>query len=267
MKLKEALAGTVPEESLRRLSNHFDVIGNVAVLSLPPALEPYKKTVAAAVMAGRRNIYTVLNKVTMVSGDARTARYEVLAGGTTVTTHTEFGFRYRLDVTKAFFSTAMAYERMRVIDQVEPGERVLVPFCGIGPFAIPAAAKGAPVTGIEKNVDAFFWLNENIALNHVRPAFTAILGDAFDTPRIAGSSFDRIIIPTPYGMDAILPVLSPFLAPGGMIHFYTFKNRRQVPGIIDAFAHDGFSVTYYRSCGNVAPGISRWVFDIEAETG
>ncbi|HXX56015.1 MAG TPA: RsmD family RNA methyltransferase [Methanoregula sp.] len=267
MKLKQALAGTVPEESLRLLSNHFDVIGNVAVLSLPSALEPYKKTVAAAIMAGRRNIYTVLNKVTMVTGDARTARYEVLSGGTTVTLHTEFGFRYRLDVTKAFFSTALAYERMRVTDQVEPGERVLVPFCGIGPFAIPAAARGAPVTGIEKNADAFFWLNENVALNHVRNLFTAIRGDAFDTSPIAGSTFDRIIIPTPYGMDAILPVLSRFLAPGGMIHFYTFRNRRQVPGILAAFAENGFSVTYYRSCGNVAPGISRWVFDIETRTG
>ncbi|HUH78702.1 MAG TPA: hypothetical protein VLY83_02270 [Methanoregula sp.] len=267
MKLREALAGTIPEEALRHLSNHFDVIGDVAVLSLPPPLEPYKKTVAAAITANRRNIYTVLNRVAMASGEARTARYEILAGTTTVTLHTEFGFRYRLDVTKAFFSTGLAYERMRVIDQVEPGERVLVPFCGVGPFAIPAAAKGAPVTGIEKNPDAFLWLNENIAINHVRSAFTAIRGDAFDTSLLSGASFDRIIIPTPYGMDGILPVLSPFLTGGGMIHFYTFKNRGQVPGLLRSFGRHGLSPTYYRACGNVAPGISRWVFDLETGAG
>ncbi len=168
MKLNELLAGTIPEEALKALSNHFDVIGDVAILSLPQELSPYKKAIASAIVTNRRNIYTVLNKVTKLRGETRTATYEILAGDTTVALHREYGFQYRFDVTKVFFNVHLAYERMRIADQVEPGENILVPFCGVGPFAIPAAAKGAKVFGIENNPDAFFWLDENIALNKVR---------------------------------------------------------------------------------------------------
>ena len=47
------------------------------------------------------------------------------------------------------------------------GERVLVPFCGVGPFVIPAAARGAEITAIEQNQEACRWLSENVLLNGV----------------------------------------------------------------------------------------------------
>jgi tRNA (guanine37-N1)-methyltransferase len=263
MNLNEVLAGTLPDNALRHLSGHFDVMGDIAIISLPVELSPHKKTIASAIVTSRRNISTVLNKVTKVSGDTRTATYEILAGNTTVALHREFGFQYRFDVTRVFFNVHLAYERMRVIDQVGPGEKVLVPFCGVGPFAIPAAARGASVVAIENNHEAFSWLNGNIALNKVRNSVIAIEGDALDTSLLPRNRFDRIIVPTPYGLDGIFDILSPFVAPGGMIHFYTFKNKRQIPGVAGEFERKGFTITCCRSCGNVAPGISRWVFDLE----
>ncbi|MDD1693218.1 MAG: RsmD family RNA methyltransferase [Methanoregula sp.] len=262
MRLKDLLKGTVPEDALARFSGHFDVIGNVAIVSIPPELEEYKKTIAETILSGRRNIYTVLNKVHKVRSEARTASYEILAGDTTMTRYREFGFQYRFDVMKVFFNIHLAYERMRVTDQVEPGEQVLVPFCGVGPFAIPAAARGAHVVAVEQNPDAYTWLQENIALNHVRNTITAIRGDARDTALLPKRRFDRIIIPTPYGMDFILDVLAQFAIREGMIHFYTFKAKNEIPALVDEFAGKGFDLTYQNTCGNVAPGISRWVFDL-----
>ena len=267
MKLRDVLSGILPEEALRHVSNHFDVIGDIAIVSLPPELAGYKKLIAAAIVTNRRNIYTVLNKVTMVSRDARAASYEILAGETTVALYREFGFYYRFDVTKVFFSVHLAYERMRITDQVEPGEEVLVPFCGVGPFCIPAAAKGGRVMAVENNPDAFLWLNENIGLNKVRSTMTVIQGDAFDTDLLPRHGFDRIIIPTPYGMDQIFDTLAPFVMPGGMIHFYTFKKKHEIPALENDFERKGFGITFSRPCGNVAPGVSRWVFDLERESG
>ncbi len=266
MRLKDLLKGSVPDDALNRFSGHFDVIGDIAILSLPPELEEYKKTIAETILAGRKNIYTVLNKVHKVQSDARTASYEILIGDTTVTRYREFGFQYRFDVTKVFFNVHMAYERMRVTNQVEPGEDVLVPFCGVGPFAIPAAARGARVVAIEQNPEAYAWLRENIALNGVRHMITTINGDARNTGLLPETRFDRIIIPTPYGMDSILDVLSPFAGSEGMIHFYTFRARNEIPALIDEYRKKGFDLTYYNSCGNVAPGISRWVFDLVKRT-
>jgi tRNA (guanine37-N1)-methyltransferase len=262
MRLKELLKGTVPDDALAGFSGHFDVVGDIAIVTIPPGLGAYKKTIAGAILASRKNIYTVLNKVQKVRSDARTASYEILIGDTTVTRYREFGFRYRFDVTKVFFNVHMAYERMRVANQVEPGEDVLVPFCGVGPYAIPAASRGARVVAIEQNPDAYGWLRENIVLNHVREGIEAILGDARDETLLAGRRFDRIIIPTPWGMDDILDRLAPSARRDGMLHFYTFAPVNEIPARVEDLGRKGFELTYQNRCGNVAPGISRWVFDL-----
>jgi len=262
MGLKEQLRGIIPDQALFLISDHFEVIGDIAVISIPQELFNYKQQIAQEIISRRKNIYTVLNKVSKVSGDERTAGYEILAGDTTVTLHHEFGFSYRLDVSRVFFNTRLSYERMRVADQAECGERILVPFCGVGPFAIPVAAKGAQVVAIEQNPEAYRWLEENISLNKVRKMITAIHGDACDIRLLPRQKFDRMIIPAPYGMDGILDLLSPLVEQGGMIHLYTFKTKNEIPPLIEEYAQKGFDLTYYNSCGNVAPGVSRFVFDL-----
>jgi hypothetical protein len=62
LRLREQLAGTLPGELLQHLSNHFDVIGDIAILTLPPELLPYKLLIAAAIITNRRNIYTASTK-------------------------------------------------------------------------------------------------------------------------------------------------------------------------------------------------------------
>ncbi|NMB78829.1 MAG: class I SAM-dependent methyltransferase family protein [Methanomicrobiales archaeon] len=262
MGLKKQLEGVLPAGALPFVSDHFEVIGDIAVLSLPVELELYGKIIAASIVAHRKNIYTVLNKNEQIRGPSRTARYEVLCGETTVTVYREFGFMYRFDVTRSFFSTRLAYERNRVTAQVEPGERVYVPFAGVGPFAIPAAARGAEVWAVEMNPDAFRWLTENIRLNHVETRCHARQGDALAVAALPVHRFDRIIIPAPYGMDHALDSFLPCLACGGMAHWYTFKTKEEIPALLQEFESRGLTVTFYSDCGNVAPGVSRYVFDL-----
>jgi tRNA (guanine37-N1)-methyltransferase len=261
MGLRDQLAGKIPTGLLLHVSDHFEVIGDVAVLGVPAELEPYRQTLAQAIVSRRKNITTVLAKTEKITGESRTAAYEVLLGDTTVTVHCEFGFSYRIDVGSSFFSSRMASERKRVTDQVKPGEMLYVPFAGVGPYVIPAAARGAVVWAAEKNPDAFRWLGENIALNRVGENCHIRMGDALDTSTLP-QAFDRLIIPAPYGMDSALGRLLPLLADGGMAHFYTFKTKEQVPGLIAAYEKAGLEVARYSSCGNVAPGVSRFVFDL-----
>jgi tRNA (guanine37-N1)-methyltransferase len=267
MGMRDQLAEILPAYVLPYVSDHFEVIGDIAVLAVPAELEPWKHTLAQAMISHRKNIAAVLNKKEKVAGGSRTARYEVLLGETTVTVHHESGFVYRLDVGRAFFSTRMAHERKRVTDQIGSGERVYIPFAGVGPFVIPAAARGAEVYAVEKYPDAYRYLGENAALNRVTGNCHLFLGDAFDTGRFPHREFHRIIIPTPYGMDHALETFLPLLAKGGMVHFYTFKAKDQIPGLIAAYEGIGLTVTYSSPCGNVAPGISRWVFDMALPAG
>ena len=67
----------MPEECRSLLSNRFHVIGNIAILTLPPELEGYKKEIADAVLSSGKSIHTVLNKTTKLQGERRVASFEL----------------------------------------------------------------------------------------------------------------------------------------------------------------------------------------------
>lgn len=263
MLLKEKLQGLVPEECLKGLSNRFHVIGDIAVLTLPQEAEPHKNVIADAVLASGRSIRVVLNKTAKLQGDRRVAAFELLAGsGSTVTTHREFGFSYRLDVSTVFWSSSLSYERMRVARLVSAGEEVIIPFSGVGPFAIPLAARGAHVLAVEKNREACLYLAENARINRVADRIAIVNGDAFSIAEMLHKDFHRVVIPAPYGADGILERMLPLVKPGGNLHLYTFKKRHQIETLRKSYEDLGLEVRLYRRCGNVAPAVSRWVFDL-----
>lgn len=210
MHLKENLRGIVPDEHLNHLSDRFHVIGDIAVLSLPAEAERYKKEIAQAVVSQSRGIRTVLNKTS------------------------------QLDVAKVFFNSHLGYERMRVASQVQAGENVLVPFAGVGPFAVPLAARGARVIALEKSSEACRWLAENARLNRVEECMAVMTADAFYMAQMLKLNFDRAVIPAPYGLDQILDVASPAVKKGGMVHLYTFKKRHQIEGLLEKLQRKGF---------------------------
>ncbi|MDD1705833.1 MAG: RsmD family RNA methyltransferase, partial [Methanoregulaceae archaeon] len=239
MSLRKYLRGIIPEEKLALVSDRYDVIGDVAILTIPPGLEAYREDIAIALLSQRRNIKTVLRKSGKREGVERIAAYEVLIGADTTTEHHEFGYRYRLDVATVFFNSRLATERMRVAEKIAPGERVLIPFCGVGPFVVPAAARGASVVAIEKSPDAFKWLSGNLELNRVSDRVQALCDDAFRIPDLVSPGFDRVISPTPYGLDNVLDLLSGVIKQGGTIHFYTFKSGQEIEPLQEMFRDRG----------------------------
>ncbi len=264
MRLKERLAGILPEEKLVLLSSRFHVIGDIAILSLDSELDRYKRDIASALLDQCRGIHTVFQKVTPLQGERRTFCLEFLAGKrSSVTVHRESGFRYHLDVAEVFFNSHLGYERMRVAGQVRAGEEVLVLFAGVGPFAIPPAARGARVVALEKSGKACGWLAVNAQENRVDERVAIINADVFSVASLLKRRFDRAIVPTPYGMDRIVDFLPPMVKRGGFIHFYTFKKAQQIEGLVRSYEDLGLEVLQCRRCGNVAPLVSRWAFDMQ----
>jgi tRNA (guanine37-N1)-methyltransferase len=263
MRLKEKLHGVVPEECQSLLSNRFHVIGNIAILSLAPELEEYKMEIAEAVLSSGKSIHTVLNKTTKLQGERRVASFQLLTGvDNTVTTHKEFGFIYRLDVANVFFNSHLGYERMRVAEAVVAGEDVLLPFAGVGPFAVPLAARGAHILALEKSREACLYLSENARLNRVEKMIAIINADAFHMAKLLRKDFHRAVIPAPYGADGILETVLPLVKSKGFLHIYTFKKRHQIEPLKKSYQDLGLEVMQARRCGNVAPDVCRWVFDL-----
>lgn len=265
MTLKTRIEHIVPEPLLHLVPNSFNIIGNIAIISVPPGLDDYKALIAKAVISKHASISTVLNKVSMLEGEDRVGRYEILSGTTTMTEHREYGFRYRLDVNEVFFNPNLSFERFRVASKIRGGEHILVPFCGVGPYVVPAASRDACVVAVEKNQKACKWLAENVKLNRVGTKVSIICGDAYHIPSMVRGIFHRIVLPIPYGMDFYLYKISGLVEQGGIVHFYTFKKQYQIQELLKEFRDNGFDVVFYRRCGNVAPGVSRWVFDLKKQ--
>jgi tRNA (guanine37-N1)-methyltransferase len=262
VQLSKALQGIIPGPLEPLVPNHYEVIGSIAVLTLPEELLPYQRVIAECLMAQRHNITTVLRRASKRKGANRIAGYQPIIGTDTETIYRESGFCYKVDLAHAFFTSRLAGERQRIAAQIKPDELVLVPFAGVGPFVIPTASRGSRVIAIEINPDACRLLEENIRLNSLDGEVMVIRGDACLADRMLCIKVDRAIIPTPYGLDEAFAPLSRMVRQGGVIHYYTFHNRNGVEELAQRFLDSGYQVTRLHRCGNVAPSVSRWVFDL-----
>ena len=221
------LSDRLPPHLLASLPRSFDIIGDVAVVEVPPELEPYKSLIGEAIMRVHRRVRLVLAKAGAVSGVYRIRRLEPIAGsGGTETVHREYGCVYHLDVAKVYFSPRLAYEHRRVAGLVAEGETVVDMFAGVGPFAIQIAKshEAVKVYAIDINPDAIHYLRMNVAENKVEDKVVVILGDARDVirERLAGVA-DRAIMNLPEKaleyVDAACTAIRP---DGGIIHYYEF---------------------------------------------
>jgi len=261
MSLHTLLQTKLTPEKLLLLPKGFEVIGDIAIINIPDALEDEKYIVAEAFSYLRKDIKTVLRKLHKIEGSARIADFELLFGERTTTMHRENGCLFELDVTKTFYSGKMHYERDRIAQKARAGENVLVLFAGVGTFLIPIKKKkNVNITGLDNNRDACQFLGKNLELNHIEA--NIVHGDARQINNLFKTSFDRIVMPTPYGQDFFLDIVRSILRPGGYVHFYTFKKDFEIPHFKRLLEEKGWNIDFFRDCGNVAPRVKRYVFDL-----
>ncbi len=263
--LKESLEEKLSAKELRYVPSSFDVVGDIAVLEIPEELEGKKKVVAESLLETFRNINVVAAKETTISSEYRIRQVKVLAGEQRTTTlHREHGCLYRLDVESAYFSPRMSAERLRVAGKVREGERVLVMFAGVGPYAVLIAKKRNPkeVIAVELNPDAVRYMGINVSLNRVD--VEVIEGDVRDeTPKLG--RFNRIIMPLPKGAGDFLDVALPAVRKGGVIHFYDFSSNpeesiKKAEFITEKLGY-WIEVLDAVKCGSYSPSINRICVD------
>lgn len=223
--LKTELEGILPQHLVVLVPSSFDILGSkekaVAIIEIPRGLVDYEIETALALTRVHKNVKSVLAKRSGRSGEFRTREHQVLHGDSnTEVIHRESGCKFKLDPVKTYFSTRENTERERIVQQVRPGEKVLVMFSGVGPYAIFIAKVPSLVTAIELNPAAHNYCLENIKMNRVTGRVRALLGDVKEICPQLNEDFDRTLMPLPKGAHKYLDVAIPTLKKGGILHFY-----------------------------------------------
>ncbi|MFB6191599.1 MAG: class I SAM-dependent methyltransferase family protein [Candidatus Nanohaloarchaea archaeon] len=243
----------------------YELIGDIAVIN---ELTVGEDEAVQGIREHHPHVETILLKEEPLKGEFRVGGYEKLYGEETETVHKEFGCRYRVDPTKAYFSERLATERKRVADQVETGEKVLVIGAGVGPYPILIARESEPekVVAVEKNPEAVKYLRGNIELNKVSDIVEAVEGDAQEVE--FEEKFDRIIIPAPEFADRFLETATQNSVDGAVIHYYSFREGEDWSTAIDEIEAvlplgTGFEVLEKVVCGQRGPDVDRVCIDLQ----
>ena len=224
--LESVLAERLSEEELKHL-RRYDVIGDIAVIQIPEELEHRTEDI----VWGLRRVHPFLKVIARKGfheGAFRIREYSIIWGERRLeTVHRENGVGIKVDLSKAFFNPRMKGERYRLAQLVKEGERILIPFAGVLPYALVIARfRKVKITAVELNREAYELGLENIELNRERlkGGIEFIHGDAFEVlPELP--SYDRVISPTPRGVDALALTLS---KAEKWLHYYDFVHEGEI---------------------------------------
>jgi tRNA (guanine37-N1)-methyltransferase len=225
--LTQILEKKLSPNILNNLPKALDIIGDIAIIDIPPELKLYENFIGEAILQTHRNIKTVLAKAGAIGGVYRVREYSFISGEQkTQTLDKEFGCQYHVDLAKAYFSPRLSHEHERIASIVQIGETVVDLFAGVGPFSILIAKKNPQVKvyAVDINPEAVELLKINVRTNRVENRVFPILGDArqITTTKLKGVA-DRVIMNLPETaidfVDAACQALKP---KGGIIHFYAF---------------------------------------------
>lgn len=223
-KLKDLLAPLLTEKERELFVGSYDIVGDIAIINIPEELLDRKQRIGETILQLNKNVLVVARRVGQYRGEFRTVDLEIIAGEERKETLiTEFGVRLLVNVETTYFSVRSGNERRRIASLVQPGERVLVLFSGIGPYPLVIAkhSNALSVVGVEKNPQAHDYAIKNIGYNKKINNVRFYLLDVSGLAGKLEGCFDRIVMPLPVGGDLFLGEALELLEPdGGTIHYY-----------------------------------------------
>lgn len=260
---KDYLKEKLSEDEILKINNSFDIIGNIAVIEVDKELEDKEEIIADSILKFNKNIKTVVKKVGGHEGVYRIQKYEMLKGNKNLETlYKENGLRFKLDISKVYFSPRLSNERMRIARLIKEGEKVLVMFSGIGVYQIVISkySKAKEVYGVEINPEACKYAEENVRLNKIKN-IKLYCGDVNEVVPGINKKFDRIIMPLPKESRKFLGLARKYLEKNGIIHLYFFSKEDELENVLTELKKE-YKILNVVKCGQSSPREFRYCTDM-----
>lgn len=218
----------------------YDVIGNIALVKFPRGVGiREKKKFAEKFLRENKSVRTVLEKREKIKGRLRLPKTRFILGeNTKEALYRENGCEFRLNVDTCYFSPRLASERREIANFVKKGEKILVMFGGVAPFAIVIAklSKAKKIISVELGRECSKYASENVKRNKMFERVEIVQGDV---RRVIGrgkkvdEKFDRIIMARPQLKDSFLDVAFRAVKKGTVVYYYGFYNERDKERIVE----------------------------------
>jgi tRNA (guanine37-N1)-methyltransferase len=274
-KTDELLVDKIPKDIMKNFSHSMDIIGDIAIIEIPPELKKYDKLIAKSILKIHKNIKSVFSKLSPIKGVYRLRSLKFLSGeNRTYTIHKEYGCKYYLDITKAYFSPRLSQEHNRVASLIKKTELVVDLFAGVGPYSILIAKKNpkAKIISVDMNPSAIEFLKKNIKLNRVHINIVPLRGDSRQLiyKHLIGLA-DRVIMNLPESASEFIDVVCSAIKPtGGIIHYYEFvrhpdsieKARMRLSTKIKQTGREVDSFLFVKKIRETAPYQYQVAFDV-----
>lgn len=229
--LKRLLADTLNDDEIDGLVSAFDQIGDIVIIRIPSSLYYKRMEIGKVLLNEIKVVNRVFCQITDIGGEYRTRSLELVAGqGDTTTTYRENGCTFQVDVERVFFTPRLATERARISEMVQPNEKILNMFGGVGMFSIQMAKKSpCTVYNVDINPQATTLCMYNTQLNRLKGSVVPITHDASVICQRMPDTFDRIVMPLPERTDEFLDDAVSAIKDTGVIHYYSHvhADRRQ----------------------------------------
>ncbi len=212
---------TSPKEILGRKPS-YEIIGDIALLEKN---EPEKA--GEAILRADNNIDSVYRITSPVEGERRVRNLEYICGEkTTETIYREYDREFLVDLSEVYFSPRLANERRRIIEKTSENEKVFDMFAGVGPYTVGTAQKKAKVIAVDKNPEAYKYLEKNIKRNNIQDRVKTY---NCDVKKIAKkiNKIDRIIMDYPQGAKEFLDAALDTIKETAAIHFYDISPEQK----------------------------------------
>jgi tRNA (guanine37-N1)-methyltransferase len=260
------------EEGMARVKG-YDVLGNIAILKFEKGEKVReKKKVAERFLKKHKAVRSVLEKSEKVKGRLRRIKTKYIAGEKTKEAlYKENNCVFRLNVDSCYFSPRLSSERKEIASMVRKGEKVLVMFGGVAPYAIVIArlSKAGKIVSVELGKEGNRYAKENIKRNKFSDKIKLIQGDVRKKVPMLRERFDRIVMARPNLKDSFLDVAFPKVRKGGMIHYYGFYEAGKVGELKKLIekeakkARKKIKVLRVKKAGDIAPYRYRYRADVK----
>jgi len=147
----------------------FETVGHVAHMNLREEHEEHKYLIGKVILEKNERLKTVVNKVGSIESEFRVPEWELLAGDPSLVTEVkQHGMTFKLDFGSVYWNSRLETEHKRLVDSFNANDIICDATSGVGPFSIPAAARGIRCYASDLNPDCAKYLKMNAKENRVK---------------------------------------------------------------------------------------------------